>query len=228
MPTNPVEDFLKMAGIWDAFKHGLSFGSAEQLAAKLPGKVLPAGERVSHRAGQMVSNAGLATGILGGATMAAQGGERILDALTSGSAHRAEHEAMLKAHPSLREENPEEVEMVLHSIRNLAPSLSSDPLVAGSLVRNILAYGKTEQGLTMPPETARMLADTHSKLMGRGQNAPSLLETFGKGLTPPKGGEGGKSINVMQFDPSVTATQHEFFGPEGNPTGSEHRIYERE
>lgn len=225
--SNPVAEFLKEAGLWDAFKHGLSFGNAEELA-KTVGQKLTGPQRVAHQAGRMTSQAGLGTGILAGATLAAKGGEGLVDAVTSGSRHRAEHEAMLSAHPTLQNEDPQEVEMVLKSIRNLSPSLSADPLVAGSIVRNILAYGRTEQGLTIPPETARMLADTQNKLTGNrgGDGAPSLLEAFGKGLTPQKGE--GKGPVIQNFDPTITATQHDWYSPEGQHLGFQIDRHNRE
>ena len=221
---NPVENFLKEAGKWDAFKHGLTFGDVKDL-----GKGISGGERLSHQTGKMLSSGALGTGLVGGAALVGRGAEDLYGAATSGMHHRAEHQAMMQAHPSLQEEDPKEVEMVLKSIRNLSPSLAADPLVAGSLVRNILSFGRTEQGITMPAETAHLLADTQNKMTGKGPKS-SLLDTFSTnmgGIKAPTVNNSFPSNTIQTADPSVTSTQHEYFDSEGNPTHSEHRKYER-
>jgi hypothetical protein len=228
--SNPVEDFLKEAGVWDALKHGLTLGAEKDLPGALKKAVPGTGERFAYNAGKMTGNGALGAGIVGGVSLLGKGGDSLYDAATSGLHHRAEHSAMMQAHPSLKEEDPREVEMVLQSVRHLSPSLSSDPLVAGSLVRNILAYGRTEQGLTMPPDTAKMLADTQSKMVGRG-NSKSLLDVFGTSMGSVKEGPvtNNKVLNTVQnFDPSIRASTHQWFDEQGNPKGdSERRDYER-
>jgi hypothetical protein len=229
---NPVDEFLMekesgLGDVWKALKSGLTLEDIGKFRGAL-GRDPGGSERIMHQVGTRATQGGLMAGMLGAAGLGMKGVEGLYDAATSGRQHRQEHEAMLAAHPSLREEDPEQVAMAFRSVKNLAPALASDPLAAGSVVRNLLAYGRTEQGLTMPPETAKMLTETQRNLSG-GKGAPNpVLDAFGKGLLMP-GAKGDKATIVNQmYDPSIAGHIRETIDPHTGETLYQERMtYDR-
>ena len=172
MPTK-----IKQAGPkWDAFRRGLSWDTIKGPLAAGAKEVAPtAGERLSNLTGKAVTGTGMSIGLTAGTHGVLKGIGDAYHAIKDKFDKPAEYKAMLDAHPELQEISKQDagkVQMAFNSLRHLAPSLASDPLVAGSFVRQVLAQSP-EQGLAIPTQTANMLADTQRKITGpKGPESP--------------------------------------------------------
>lgn len=156
---NPVEEFLKTAGFWDNFKAGISGGGAKGISGAM---------------GAQVPTALAAAAVTGAAAGVAKGFEAVRERINKAR----DYKAMLQATPDLRRFDASHTQMMYNSLRTLAPTLARDPLVAGSFVRDAM-HLSPEHGPAIPPQTAKLLAETQAKL-----NRPGILgqmtEAMGK------------------------------------------------
>jgi len=159
MMSNPVEEFLKTAGIWGNFMKGLRGEGASGFSGAL-GSQVPTGVAAA-------AVTGVGMGI-------AKGFEKIHDRLTKAR----DYKSMLQATPDLRHFDASHTQMMYNSLRSLAPTLARDPLVAGSFVRDALRLSP-EHGPAIPPATAKMLVETQAKLQGPSL-ARQMAEAAGK------------------------------------------------
>jgi hypothetical protein len=98
-----------------------------------------------------------------GVAAAGMGLSRAFGAAAERADKARDYKAMMAAHPSLRKEPAGQVQMVYNSLRNMAPDMANDPLVAGSFVRNTMSMAGPE-GPDVAPSTAKMLADTQKSI----------------------------------------------------------------
>lgn len=208
--SNPVNEFLKTAGLGGALKRGL-------LLEALEGAAKPtSAEKLVNRAGTMATTGAIGAGLLAGAHGVMKGVDKGVHAISSAFSHPAQYEAMMQAHPSLKEEDPNDVAAVYKSVRHLSPTMAADPLVAGSLVRNILA-NRTEQGIIVPPDTAKLMAEVENKVKSmKGPGINPFAAEFGRQMGAPM---------PKQRDPMMTEEQITNFGPEGHEMGSTLKTY---
>jgi len=162
---NPLDAFLshkreseKTAGFMSALGRGITY-------AETPAKKYTRGEQFAHVLGQQMTLGTALAGIGAAGLQAGKGVSYVAKMLQDKYQKPREYKAMMDAHPELHKHDAGKVQMAYNSLRHMAPTMAKEPLVAGSFVRNILAM-ETEGGLAVPTETAKMLADTESKMHG--------------------------------------------------------------
>jgi hypothetical protein len=98
----------------------------------------------------------LAGGLVGAATVGAQGLvmgiRKAYNVLASGK----RFEGMLDVNPSLKKEDPNKVRLAFNTLNRLNPTFAKDPLVAGTFVRKTLDTD-IGGGMAVDPATASML-----------------------------------------------------------------------
>lgn len=165
--SNPVEEFLlikeakdKEAGWLDSV--GKAFSAlGKRVAEQVPGALASAG----------VTAAGVG---------ALAGGKALYSRLTK----QRDYQAMMSATPSLRKRPADQVQMMYNSLRNVAPTLAKDPLVAGSFIDNSMELSGDRAMIA--PQSAKLLADTQ-KSITQGRGAPSaILGALGRPYPAPQ------------------------------------------
>lgn len=160
---DPIDDFLKTAGLWDALKHGLSGGEARQTA----------GEAIMRATGQGIGGAAAASLIAAGGYGVSKGFGAIRERITK----PRDYKAMLGANPVLSKYDAGQVQMVYNSLRSQSPSMAKDPLIAGSFVHKTLNLAP-EEGPFVDPQTVKMLAETQRNLSQARSDRGSIAEAF--------------------------------------------------
>jgi len=186
---NPIDDFLKEAGILgtlgSAFKRGVAAGVVDPNTKGAIAKGMAGGF------GRALNLAGTGALLTAGAVGAAQAYDGIKDRLTK----TRDYKSMLEATPALRKYDAGQVQMVYNTLRNQAPSLSKDPLLAGSFVRKTLEVSP-ESGPFVDVATAKTLSDTQKNLTEARDKRGPISEAFKPymrpGLSPLDAGKSGK------------------------------------
>jgi hypothetical protein len=160
---NPVDDFLKTAGWWDALKQGLTGGSAQRTM----------GEAVMHGLGQALPGAMVGAGLAAGAVGAGKGYGALKDRFSKAK----DFKAMMGASPALKKHDAGQVQMVYNSLRSQSPSMAKDPLIAGSFVRRTLEVSP-ESGPFIDPQTTKMLSETQRNISQAKSGRGSIAEAF--------------------------------------------------
>lgn len=167
---NPVDDFLKTAGIrdvfsriGDAFKRGLSSGGPQRTF----------GQAMAEGAGQAIPGALVGTAMLAGASGLSRG----LGALSEKVTKAGDYKSMLNANPTLAKYDAGQVQMVFNSLRSQAPSMSKDPLIAGSFVRKTLEVSP-ESGPFVDPQTVKLLAESQRNISQARGSRGGIAEAF--------------------------------------------------
>lgn len=206
--ATPLDEFLKIkqAGFGDAFRAAWRGGDAVGLGGAL-GAHLPA--------------ALVGAGVAGAGGLIAHGFEAIRDRLTKAR----DYKSMLQATPDLKHFDASHTQMMYNSLRSLAPSLASDPLVAGSFVRDALRLSP-EHGPAIPPATAKMLVDTQAKLDHPGLMG-SMVEAMGKAsptqrIKPPDAPKTQNYEEVRHYDVPKDKKGRPFVDQKGKPLGAQH------
>lgn len=165
---NPLEEFLqlkKQAGFWSDLGHAFMGGLKYE---KLPQEV----KQTVPQAISRVVGLGVAPSIAAGAMAGvSRGASKGVDALIDRFTKSRDYKAMLQAHPTLAGADAGTTQMYFNSLRKLSPSLSKDPLVAGSFVRSMLEL-QPEGGPHVPIATAKMLADAQKSVSGARDERP--------------------------------------------------------
>ena len=158
---NPVDEFCKEAGWLDSLGHGLFLGAPRE-----------ADSIIANRVGQTATRVAITAGLLAAAKGIIDGAGKIKDKYKASIDRPIQFQAMMKAHPTLAEHDPEKVNLVFNSIRHFSPALAADPLASGSIVRNVLAvYG--QENPMIAPETAKHLTEIQRNVSG-GEKKPLL------------------------------------------------------
>lgn len=160
---NPVDDFLKTAGWWDAFKRGLGGGGTQ-------GSL---GEAVMQGLGQALPGAMVGAGLAAGAV----GVSKAYGALKDRFTKMDDYKAMISANPTLGKHDAGQVQMIYNSLRSQSPSMASDPLIAGSFVRKTLEMAP-ESGPFIDPQTTKMLSETQRNISQARSGRGSIAEAF--------------------------------------------------
>ena len=183
---NPVEDFLQMskqAGFLDNLKSALS-GLGEAFKGGLGQKVLERGteltmgQALARGAGQALLPAAVTAGAAGIATGTSVGIGAIRDRFSKAR----DYKAMMQAHPSLSDKDPGQTQLYFNSLRRMAPTLSKDPLVAGSFVRNMMDL-QPEAGPAVPIATAKTLTEAQKAIIQAKERRP-IADAFMTGRIP--------------------------------------------
>ena len=125
--------------------------------------------------GSAVVPALIAGGLAAGSHVASKGYASAKNRLTKAR----DYKAMLSANPQLKDHDAGQTQMVFNSMRNLAPSLSADPLVAGSFVRNMPELSP-ESGPAVPLQTAKLLTDSQ-KAVSQARGDRPIADAFSTG-----------------------------------------------
>jgi len=171
---NPVDDFLKHAGFMDLIRGigaGLK-GSLEPLergVQRLPGEQM----------GRIVGQVGIPALAAGGLAAIGHGASKGIDAIVNRFGKARDYKAMLQAHPSLAQADAGTTQMYFNSLRHVAPSLSKDPLVAGSFIRNMMEL-QPESGPAIPIQTTKLLTDAQ-KSISQAKGSHPISEAFAGG-----------------------------------------------
>lgn len=160
---DPVDDFLKTAGLWGAFTHGVSSGEGRQTI----------GEAVMRATGQGIGGAAAAALIAAGGYGVSKGFGAIKERITK----PRDYKAMLGANPVLSKYDAGQVQMVYNSLRSQSPSMAKDPLIAGSFVHKTLNLSP-EEGPFVDPQTVKILAETQRNLDQVRSDRGSIAEAF--------------------------------------------------
>jgi hypothetical protein len=161
--SNPVDDFLKTAGWWDAFKEGLGGGS----------KSRGLGEAVMKGIGSALPAALVGSGLAAGAVGASKGYSMVKERFTKSR----DYKSMLEANPMLGKQDAGQVQMIYNSLRSHSPAMAKDPLVAGSFVRRTLEISP-ESGPFIDPQTSKLLAETQRNISQARSGRGSIAEAF--------------------------------------------------
>jgi hypothetical protein len=196
---NPVDDFLKHAGFMDILR-GIGRGIGSSLEPLAHGTALPGSERVGRLVGQVGAPALAAAGL----AAFSQGASKGLGALTNKFTKARDYKAMLQANPSLAQADASTTQMYFNSLRHVSPSLSKDPLVAGSFVRNMMEM-QPETGPAIPIQTTKLLTDAQ-KSISQARAGHPIAEAFA----------GGKPM-VLQPEQAGPAPREEFPFTSGPP-----------
>lgn len=160
---NPVDDFLKTAGWWDAFKKGLS-GS---------GQSSPIGESLMRGLGAALPGALVASGLTAGAVGASKGYSMVKERFTKSR----DFKGMLEANPTLGKHDAGQVQMIYNSLRSQSPAMAKDPLIAGSFVRRTLELAP-DSGPFIDPQTTKLLSETERNVSQARSGRGSIAEAF--------------------------------------------------
>ena len=118
--------------------------------------------------------------------------------------------AMIEANPNLGKMDAGKVQMTYNSLRKMAPSLASDPLMAGSFVRKTLEMSDPPY---VDPQTMKMLSDTQKNIStSRGGSNPYRDMLMGAASRP-----------VM--DRPQQLQREDRFDEQGNSTGYTKKHY---
>lgn len=158
---NPVDEFLtardelegqeKDAGFWKSMTGEFARGGG---LGGTVGRYLPA--------------AAVSLGV----ASAVGGLGKAFNAIRNRMTKQRDYKNMLAANPHLRKEDASKVQMLYNSLRSMSPSMSKDPLIAGSFVRSSLDLSP-ESGPAVPPATAQMLAKTQESLSKAKSKGPT-------------------------------------------------------
>jgi len=125
------------------------------------------------------------TAFAAGATGASGGYSAIRDRLTK----PRDYKAMLTANPSLGKFDAGQVQMVYNSLRSQSPTMSKDPLIAGSFVHRTLEMAP-ETGPFIDPQTVKMLSETQRNITSARSGRGSIAEAFKPGIGVIEGKQG--------------------------------------
>jgi hypothetical protein len=173
---NPVDDFLAAKDeIEGVEKDAGFFGSMRGEIAR--------GGGLGGTVGRYLPAAAVSLGV----AAAAGGIGRAFNAIRNRLTKQRDYKNMLSANPHLAKEDASKVQMLYNSLRSMSPSMSRDPLIAGSFVRSSLELSP-ESGPAVPPATAQMLAKTQESLSkakskGLAQHLPGMPPIS---LAPPE------------------------------------------
>lgn len=123
--------------------------------------------------GQALPGAIIGAGLAAGGQLGSAGYGAIKERLTK----TRDYKAMLGASPALKKFDAGQVQMVYNSLRSHAPSMSKDPLIAGSFVRRTLEISP-ESGPFIDPATTKMLAETQRNVATARSGRGSISEAF--------------------------------------------------
>jgi len=123
--------------------------------------------------GQALPGAIIGAGLAAGGQLGSAGYGAIKERLTK----TRDYKAMLGASPALKKFDAGQVQMVYNSLRSHAPSMSKDPLIAGSFVRRTLEISP-ESGPFIDPATTKMLAETQRNVATARSGRDSISEAF--------------------------------------------------
>ena len=155
------EEVLKLAagepGIREGFRRTLSRESMGETAAQALQSGLVAGA-----AGATAAGLGFGTKKLIGAVRRARGFKK-----------------MLAAHPSLGDEDHQQVRRAYNMVHHLSPHVAQDPLAAGSLVRSVVATGGEFSHTFVSPELMKNLADVQFRI---GPKPSGIGQAFVQGV----------------------------------------------
>lgn len=168
--TDPIDDFLKTAGLWSSLMHGVSGGEGRQTI----------GEAVMRATGQGIGGAAAASLIAAGGYGVSKGFGAIKERITK----PRDYKAMLGANPVLNKYDSGQVQMVYNSLRSQSPSMAKDPLIAGSFVHKTLNLSP-EEGPFVDPQTVKMLAETQRNLNQARGDRGSIVDAFKPSPTFP-------------------------------------------
>jgi hypothetical protein len=121
----------------------------------------------------ILPQAAAGTLMLAGAHGISRGFDAIVDRLTK----TRDYKSMLKNNPSLSKYDAGHVQMVFNSLRQQAPSLSKDPLIAGSFIRNTLEVSP-ESGPAINPNTADLLIKAQNTITNTMSKRHSMADSF--------------------------------------------------
>jgi hypothetical protein len=123
--------------------------------------------------GQALPGAIIGAGLAAGGQLGSAGYGAIKERLTK----TRDYKAMLGASPALKKFDAGQVQMVYNSLRSHAPSMSKDPLIAGSFVYKTLDLAP-ESGPHIDPQTAKLLAETQRNVVTARSGRGSISEAF--------------------------------------------------
>ena len=123
--------------------------------------------------GQALPGAVIGAGLAAGGQLASAGFGLAKDKLTK----PRDYKAMLEATPSLNKFDAGQVQMVFNSLRSHAPTMSKDPLIAGSFIRRTLELSP-ETGPFIDPATVKMLAETQRNVATARSDRGPIVEAF--------------------------------------------------
>lgn len=174
---NPIDDFLKEAGILGslgkAFKRGVAAGVVNPDTKGAIAKGMAGG------LGRAANLAGTGALLTAGAVAGSSGYDAIMNRFTK----TRDYKSMLEANPALNKYDAGQVQMVYNTLRNQAPSLSKDPLLAGSFVRKTLEIAP-ESGPFVDIATAKTLSDTQKNLSEARDKRGPIAEAFKPYMRP--------------------------------------------
>lgn len=158
---NPVDDFLKSAGILDnlkgAFESGVSGGAGTSF---LRGRTrMPLSSTIAQGMGQAIPGALVGLGMAAGAA----GVSKAYDVIKERLSKPRDYKAMLAANPTVGKYDAGQVQMVYNSLRSQAPSLAKDPFIANSFIRKTLELA-TDEGPYIDPQTVKTLAEAQRNI----------------------------------------------------------------
>jgi hypothetical protein len=188
---------VKTAGpLASAFTRGLTFRSMKP-AVSAAGKVMEntGPEHVLHQVGHLTGAAGILSGVTAGAgalhSVAKKGETKVKGKIVDPKNMRA----IMDAHPTLLEADPKDIQAAYKTVKRLAPGIASDPLAAGSVMKNIIALKSESTGMMIDPSTIKTLADTQKSIAGSKPHG-RFMDTFGK-VNPliPKGQVGEPNMS---------------------------------
>lgn len=177
---NPVEDFLAeknaagfLGSLWEGVKGGVRLGD---LAATTGGA-----QRLGHILGNLMTTGAATAAVTAGTHAIGNAASSLTDSVRERINAPADYKAMMSAQPNLAHEDAGQVQMVYNSLRHLSPTMASDPLLAGSFVRQIMANAP-HMGVAITADTAKALAEIESKSRTKAEESPvaeAFLKPFG-------------------------------------------------
>lgn len=212
---NPVDAFLKHAGFMDVLRSaGRSFTggfSGASLPEHAQQTIL---EALSRGVGRSIVPAVGAAALASVGTASAAG----IGAITERFSKSRDYKAMLQAHPSLAQVEAGKAQMYFNSLRHVAPSLSRDPLIAGSFIRNMLD-SQPDNGPAIPIQTTKLLADAQ-KSITQAKNSHPIADAF-------TGGKANFYEDRRLSEPNPVVVGETRYGPQGEPLGSSEKEYSK-
>jgi hypothetical protein len=180
---NPVEEFLevsaskeKTAAPLKALWQGMKFQNIMPALAKGATEAT-ASENFAHTLGQQLTAGSAIGAVTLGGEAAIRGVRHLVDMGVDKWRKPIEYKAMLAAHPELMEQDASKIQALYNSLRHMSPHMAKDPVIAGSFVRTLLTQG-SEGSVAMPMDTAKMLADTQSKVQSSHRMEPSQFSAY--------------------------------------------------
>jgi hypothetical protein len=148
---NPLDEFLAMKK-----EAGWLSDAAKAFGKRFP-RLAAGGKALAEGAGKAVPPVAVGLGIGAGIT----GAEKGIRSIQERFGKQKDFQAMMSANPHLEKMDAGNVQLTYNSLRKAAPSIASDPLMAGSFVRRTLE-------MSDPPyvdaQTIKMLTDAQKNI----------------------------------------------------------------